>query len=93
MKLKTSLIKNGQRSLPSVFSPVGAPGFEPGTSATRTQRSSRAEPRPELEFSSAGIIMHAGAFCKCGFSNIRYNVSGALHASPVVTVTNSWGVP
>ena len=27
---------------------VGAPGFEPGTSASRTQRSNRAEPRPEL---------------------------------------------
>ena len=29
------------------YNPVGAPGFEPGTSATRTQRSSRAEPRPD----------------------------------------------
>jgi hypothetical protein len=33
---------------------VGAPGFEPGTSRTRTVRSSRAEPRP-VDSRAAGL--------------------------------------
>ncbi len=38
--------------------PVGAGGFEPPSSRTRTARSNRAEPRPEhLDYSAVTILM------------------------------------
>jgi hypothetical protein len=43
---------------------VGAPGFEPGASATRTQRSSRTEPRPDLVGQAGVIITEAPGFGK-----------------------------